>query len=85
MVAGNVLERWSEFDEECPVHGTHAKKEYEIGMMDARVYVYAGCKCAVCLDCERGTARYYPSYNEAAGCAYLIKAEAALPLAARIV
>lgn len=61
----------------CPVHGGEVKKEYDFGMMDASVFVYQGCGCAVGYDCERAFytgARYFTNYNNAAGYARLVVA-----------
>ena len=62
-----------EYNDTCPMHSTPIKKEYDFGMRDATVVVFSGCKCAVKID-NWNTAKYYTSYNEAAGSAQMTKA-----------
>jgi hypothetical protein len=71
----------SDFDDECPVHGGEIKGEYDFGMMDATVYTFAGCHCAMShTENDMNDMVYHTSYNSAAGRASLRKAMNALPL-----
>ena len=61
----------------CPVHGGDEKKSYEFGRYgDAEVFVFVGCKCAVCERHDAGltedsTITYHGSYGGAEGVARL--------------
>ena len=66
-----------EFNDECPVHETEIKSEYDFGIQDSTVYTFKGCRCAVCHDSERGWMNgqtYWDSYEGAEGAARLIVA-----------
>ena len=66
-----------DFDDVCPVHEGELKAEYNFGMMDATVYTFVGCSCAVAYDSERGFykgACYFTSYPNAEGYARLVVA-----------
>ena len=58
----------------CPAHGGDCRREYTFGMMDAEIYTYEGCKCAVVVQftlAGGNSAALCATYNEAAGIARL--------------
>lgn len=58
----------------CPQHNLPLKKEYCFGALDAWVYTFKGCKCAVCDTGFGGHRTYHPTYEQAQSKATLRKA-----------
>jgi hypothetical protein len=71
----------TDYVDECPQHGTPARKEYEYaGGQAARVHTYKGCGCAVAHQTDPAglgsyAPRYFTSYNGANSLARLCVAE----------
>lgn len=66
-----------DFQDECPVHSTPIRKEYEFGCyQDATVITFSGCKCAVCTTrnyINPSVCTYYTNYESASGKATMTK------------
>lgn len=65
-----------DFQDDCPVHSTPIRKEYEFGRQDATVTTFTGCKCAVCTTRDfisPAVSFYYTSYDKASGKATMTK------------
>ncbi len=74
-------ELYPSFQDECPVHGTAIKTEYEFGKYrDASVITFKGCGCAVCTrhDGFSNRPQYFTNYQQAAGAARLTQALASV-------